>query len=202
MQGKPLALKGQNLTIALEFRHSSNGAIWQGGSLANLTVLVVSENGTGVVANETASSQTPFQCGVNSPIVMCNLTGSELNGTITTVRGTADGAEAGALTIYPSNAGTDMLVTPANGSIGNATFATPAINLTLPAAANQTLASVVEGSTTLSQALRLCLSALVGKVAGANTTTITMRDLADSKDRITATVDSNGNRTAMTLDAT
>ena len=60
MQGKPLALKGQNLTIALEFRHSSNGAIWQGGSLANLTVLVVSENGTGVVAPVVQLSPPPI----------------------------------------------------------------------------------------------------------------------------------------------
>ncbi len=32
------------------------------------------------------------------------------------------------------------------------------------------------------------------------TTTITFRDLADSNARITATVDANGNRTAVTLD--
>ena len=61
---------------------------------------------------------------------------------------------------------------------------------------------VIEGSLTLRQAVRLFLSALAGKSSGGGTTTINFRDLADTKNRITATVDSNGNRTAVTLDAT
>ena len=59
---------------------------------------------------------------------------------------------------------------------------------------------VVEGSLTLRQAVRLFLSALAGKSSGGGTTTINFRDLADTKNRITATVDSNGNRTNVTLD--
>ena len=43
-----------------------------------------------------------------------------------------------------------------------------------------------------------------GQIAfiGAATTTVVIRDRADTKDRITATVDSDGNRTAVTVDAT
>lgn len=59
---------------------------------------------------------------------------------------------------------------------------------------------VVEGTLTLRQAVRLFLSALAGKSAGGGTTTITFRDKADSKNRISATVDADGNRTAITLD--
>jgi len=63
------------------------------------------------------------------------------------------------------------------------------------------LDEVIEGSMTLRQALRIYLSALAGKSSGGGTNTVKYRDLADSKNRITATVDANGNRTAVTLDA-
>lgn len=62
------------------------------------------------------------------------------------------------------------------------------------------LDEVVEGSYTMRQFLRLFASALGAKVSGAATTTIVFRDTGDTKDRITATVDEDGNRTAITLD--
>jgi len=59
----------------------------------------------------------------------------------------------------------------------------------------------IETGMTLRQALRLITSATGGKVSGAGTTTITFRNaLADTADRITATVDSSGNRTAISYD--
>lgn len=64
------------------------------------------------------------------------------------------------------------------------------------------LDEVVEGSTTLRQSVRLANSALGGKASGLETTSAVFRDLADSKDRITATVDADGNRTAVTRDLT
>jgi hypothetical protein len=63
-------------------------------------------------------------------------------------------------------------------------------------------AAGVETGWTLRQAFRIMLSALAGKADGAATATMHYRDMADSKDRITATVDANGNRTAVTRDAT
>ncbi len=59
----------------------------------------------------------------------------------------------------------------------------------------------VEGALTLRQALRLFLSVLVGKSSGGGSTAPAFRDQADSKNRVSATVDANGNRTAVTLDA-
>jgi hypothetical protein len=59
----------------------------------------------------------------------------------------------------------------------------------------------IETNRTVRQGLRLMLSALAGKLSGAATTTVTIRDTNDGKDRIVATVDSNGNRSAVTLDA-
>lgn len=64
------------------------------------------------------------------------------------------------------------------------------------------LDGVIEGTTTLKESIRLINSALAGKVSGAATSTITFRDLADSKNRIIATVDENGNRSAITKDLT
>lgn len=63
-------------------------------------------------------------------------------------------------------------------------------------------ANGIETSFTLRQALRLVLAASAGKLSGAATTTVAIRDVGDSKDRISATVDADGNRSAVTLDAT
>lgn len=61
----------------------------------------------------------------------------------------------------------------------------------------------IETGVTLRGALRLVLAALAGKISGGGTTTITVRNaVADSKARITATIDSSGNRTAVTTDLT
>jgi hypothetical protein len=59
----------------------------------------------------------------------------------------------------------------------------------------------VDGATTAEESMRLQNAALAGKASGMATTTATFRDLADSKNRIVATVDADGNRTAVTLDA-
>lgn len=60
----------------------------------------------------------------------------------------------------------------------------------------------VDGSVTARQSLRLSNSALGGKASGMETTSAVFRDLADTKDRLTATVDADGNRTAVTRDLT
>lgn len=64
------------------------------------------------------------------------------------------------------------------------------------------LDEVYEGTTTFRQALRGITSALLSKASGLETTTAVYRDIGDTKDRITATVDADGNRTAITLDLT
>lgn len=100
----------------------------------------------------------------------------------------------------------------ADGAIDAATFAAGAITATVIAtgaidadalaadAVDEIWDEVMEGTTTARQSMRLANSANGAIVAGAATTTVTIRDLADSKDRVTATVDANGNRTAVVLD--
>lgn len=59
-----------------------------------------------------------------------------------------------------------------------------------------------EGAETLRQLLRLLRAPLLGKSTGGGTGTRTFRNAADTKARVTATVDANGNRTSVTVDAT
>ena len=61
---------------------------------------------------------------------------------------------------------------------------------------------VVEGAYTLRHYLRLFAAMLLGKASGGGTTTVVFRDTADGKDRISMTVDTDGNRTAVTLTET
>jgi len=68
--------------------------------------------------------------------------------------------------------------------------------------ADAVLDEVIEGTRTLRQILRGFSSALLSKLSGAATATNTFRDIDDTKARITATVDADGNRTAITLDLT
>lgn len=60
--------------------------------------------------------------------------------------------------------------------------------------------SDVETGYSMREALRLILSSAAGKLSGAETTTITIRNVTDDKSRIVATVDSNGNRSSVTYD--
>ena len=64
------------------------------------------------------------------------------------------------------------------------------------------LLDVIEGTLDHQEVMTILLAAAAGKVSGANTTNVTIRDQADTKDRIDATVDEFGNRTAVTVDAT
>ncbi len=58
----------------------------------------------------------------------------------------------------------------------------------------------IEPGITLRKAMRLILATLAGKVSGASGNTITIRNVGDTKTRITATVDEDGNRTAIAYD--
>jgi hypothetical protein len=59
----------------------------------------------------------------------------------------------------------------------------------------------VESGLTLRKALRLIAAATAGKVSGASGSTVTIKNaVADTRDRIVATVDANGNRIAISYD--
>jgi len=122
-----------------------------------------------------------------------------LNATDTNTLGTFRVAvsKSGALPVWQ-----DYMVVPAN--VWDSMFGASTLNVNVStmssAAVDSILDDPVEGSYTMRQLLRLMASALFGKASGGGTATITFRDLGDSKDRITATVTSNGNRTTVVLD--
>lgn len=58
----------------------------------------------------------------------------------------------------------------------------------------------IETGYSLREAMRLVLAAMAGKISGAGGSTITIRDINDLRDRIVATVDASGNRTAIAHD--
>lgn len=67
------------------------------------------------------------------------------------------------------------------------------------AAITSIFAFVVEGAFTVKGMLRIMFAVLAGKSTGSGTTTQAYRDVADAKDRVSATI-SQGNRTAVTQD--
>ena len=59
--------------------------------------------------------------------------------------------------------------------------------------------TIGDGTLTLRQALRVLIAASAGKLSGAATTTITIRNAADTANVLVATVDADGNRSAVVV---
>lgn len=93
-------------------------------------------------------------------------------------------------------AGTNIVLAKDTGVTG---FNDPTANDNADALLDR--AAGVETGRTIRQSLRLMLAALAGKASGLGGTTATFRDTNDTKDRIVATVDADGNRSSVTLDA-
>lgn len=101
------------------------------------------------------------------------------------------------------------IASPTNITAGTITTTTDVTNpVTLTVAERNSTAdaildraNAIEVGLTLRQAIRLAAAAMAGKLSGATTTTIIIRNpVADSKNRIIATVDADGNRSAITYD--
>lgn len=90
----------------------------------------------------------------------------------------------------------------AAGAIDAAAIATGAIDADALAAdaVDEIWDEVLESTLTGRQFMRIFMAALAGKSTGGGTSTIAFRDIADSKDRISATIDGSRNRTAVTRD--
>ena len=97
-----------------------------------------------------------------------------------------------------ADTGTDGVVVAAGSKTGYALTSGERDSI---AAALLDLSNGVETSLTLRGAMRLIAAASAGKLSGAGTTTITIRNVGDTKSRITATVDADGNRSSVTVDA-
>lgn len=148
---------------------------------------------------------------IGSPTTTVGLTGttiasSQVVASVTGAVGSVTGNVGGNVTGSVGSVATGGIVAAsfAANAITSTVVATDAIGSAQLAASAVTEIwdEVVDGTVTARQALRLANSANGGKLSGAATTAVLIRDLADTKDRVTATVDSSGNRTAITLDLT
>lgn len=90
----------------------------------------------------------------------------------------------------------------ATGDLAASIDVAATVDLTAAAIADEILdQQMIETGLTVRETLRLCAAALAGKISGSEGTTITIRSaVADDTDRIVATVDASGNRTALTYD--
>ena len=128
--------------------------------------------------------------------------------TVTNMRGTDSALLASSA---PSNFG-DLAITSSTGKVTAGTV-DDKTGYTVETIVSGTINAIADGlldradgvepasagtERTVREALRLILSACAGQVAGASGTTITIRDTNDTTNRITATVDADGNRTAVT----
>lgn len=72
---------------------------------------------------------------------------------------------------------------------------------TAQAIVDELMAETIDGSVSFKTLIQAVAAVLAGKATGGGTTSITFRDLADTLDRVAATVDSSGNRSAVTITA-
>ncbi len=179
-------------------------------SLASGAVTVGTNNDkTGYTAS-TVSDKTGYSLTATTGLgnQTANLTGN-LSGSVGSVTG-AVGSVTGAV----GGNVTGSVGSVATGGITSGSFATGAITATAIAAdaigaselatdavteiANAIAALTIDSGMTLQNAMKLVLAAAAGKVSGASGTTVTIRDTSDTYNRIVATVDADGNRSALT----
>lgn len=98
----------------------------------------------------------------------------------------------------PSDPADESLIIAATDALATLINAVPTANGNADALLDR--ADAIETGWTLRKVLRIMSAAINGKVSGGGTATNTFRNITDSKDRVTSTVDANGNRTAVTND--
>lgn len=194
------------------------------------TAAIVADTGTdGVVvaaASKTGYSLTAMTgLGNQTADLTGSLSGSvgSVTGAVGSVTGNVGGNVAGsvasvtgAVGSVTGNVGGNVVgsVASVTGAVGSVTGAVGSVTAGVTVTTNNdktdyalstagvaaVWAYVVEGTLTAVQAVRGILAVAVGKLSGAATTTVVIRDASDTTDRVTATVDADGNRSAVTLD--
>lgn len=96
----------------------------------------------------------------------------------------------------------NKLATDASGRVTVGTNADKTGYSLSAAGVDAILDETVEGSYTMRQLLCMIVSKEVAKASGGDTNTITFRNLGDTVDRVTMTVDASGNRSAVTFNLT
>lgn len=171
-------------------------------NVKNIDNDAASASGTVTFPNATLASTTNITAGTITTAT-----------NVTTVNGLAAGvitaASIAADAITDAKVASDVTIASVTGAVGSVTAGVTVTTnndktgYRLSATGvDDVLDEAVEGTRTLRQMLRGFASALLGKVSGMATNAPIFRDIDDSKNRITATTDADGNRSAITLDLT
>lgn len=192
------AVGGQNVSATL----GESGAKFEGTLQGSGLRVIANDTGNGLLAegglNATGSGIRALALGAGDGIEASSNGGgldidADLAGSVLSI------ATAGiAATSFAAGAINAAAI--AADAIGASELAADAANEIADALLDRT--NGVETGVTVRQSLRLANAANGGKVDGAATATLHVRDLADTKNRVTATVDADGNRTTVTRDLT
>ncbi len=108
---------------------------------------------------------------------------------------TGTGTAGVGLSCYsPDNRGIEAVSDTGTGFVASGAV------LDIDAANNSLFATEVgDGTLTIDESLRVLIAGMAGILSGAATTTITIRNIANTQNVIVATVDANGNRSAVTV---
>lgn len=189
-----------HMAVNAVMSNSSNVTAWNGTAIPGVDTAgypkVTIKDGTGTGELDTTSGKVDIN----------NKTGFSLaDGSITSTVIATDAIDADSLAADAvDEIVADILTTPANKLTtdlsGYVTVADKTGFRLSSTGVDDILDEVVEGTLTLRHIVKIVLSVLAGKTTGGGTTSVYFRDSADSKNRVAATVDSNGNRSSVTLD--
>jgi hypothetical protein len=184
---------GYSLTQAFPANFASLG-INASGHISRVTLVDTTTTNTdmrGTDGAALASSWTSTRAGYLDSVLLA----ANSNRTVQVT-----GSHHVAAVLHDSEPGSIHATTFDAGAIDAAALATSAANEIADALLDR--ADAIETGLTLRGAIRLDTAALAGKVSGAAGTSVAIRNVGDTKTRISATVDADGNRTAVTTDAT
>lgn len=187
---KPGALSSTNNAESLS---TATGALAGGKAVVGTAASTSTATGEGQLissASGTAASTSTATINVYATKALAGTAASTSTASLT------KNALAWGVGAAASVAGASM--TPrATGTIAGESTTVEALSPT--GLANAVMDALIESGMSFREATRLIAAATAGKVSGAGTTTVTIRSaVADDADRIVATVDGDGNRSAIT----
>lgn len=156
------------------------------------------------IAQESTLADVLTDTGITLPAQISglnNLSSADVNTACDTA--ISDAALATASALNTVNTVVDAIKTVTDLLPDSGALSSLATSVEISALNNISVADIItgiaDGSYDLQEMIRIIFAFAAGKSNGGGTTTINFRDSADSKNRIIATVDSNGNRTAVTV---
>lgn len=215
--GSPTTVQGLNGTTVktatdveadtVDIQSRLPAALTGGGNIKADALVVSDKTGFALSAAAVLAIWEQLTAGLTTANTIGKLIVDMLDAAVSTRLAAADiTLTAGEITVAVNNDKSGYSV--GAGGIQSTSFAASAIDAAALAtdAVNEIVAAVFSrafsagySSLTFDQMIKVMVSALAGIFSGAATTTVTIRNLADSADVIVATVDSDGNRSAVTI---